>query len=72
MNTADLKHFAIKMAGKRRNESMTRETGGGGDRERPSPPGPINSISWVGPGGTQYTTKMVPFYFSSTVFQQLQ
>ena len=24
---------------------------GGGDREEPSPPGPINSISWVGPGG---------------------
>ena len=28
---------------------MARETGG--DREGPSPPGPTNSISWVGPGG---------------------
>ena len=25
---------------------------------------PINSISWVGPGGIQYITKMGPFYFS--------
>ena len=24
-----------------------------GDREGPSPPGPINSISWVGPEATQ-------------------
>ena len=44
----------------------------GGDWEGPSPPGPINSISWVGPGGTQFITKMGPFYFSWTVFQQLQ
>ena len=28
---------------------MAGETGV--DREGPSPPGPINSISWVGPGG---------------------
>ena len=28
---------------------MAGETGG--DREGPSPPGHINSISWVGPGG---------------------
>ena len=27
---------------------------GGGDREGPFPPGPINSISWVGPGGQIY------------------
>ena len=27
------------------------EKPGGGDREGPSPPGPINSISWVEPGG---------------------
>ena len=44
----------------------------GVDREGPSPPGPINSISWVGPRGTQYITKMRPFYFSWTVFEQLQ
>ena len=31
-------------------EFMAGETGGG-DREGPSPPGPINSSSWVGPGG---------------------
>ena len=51
---------------------MAGETGGGGDREGPSPPGPINFNSWVGPGGTQYIKKMGPFYFSWTVFQQLQ
>ena len=28
--------------------------GGGGDREGSSPPGPINSISWVGPGEQIY------------------
>ena len=39
--------------------AMAGETGG--DREGPSPPGPINSIAWVGPGGTQYITKMGPF-----------
>ena len=35
---------------------MAGETGGGGegDREGPSPPGPINSISWVGPGDPIY------------------
>ena len=27
------------------NDDMAGETGGGGDREGPSPPGPINSIS---------------------------
>ena len=32
-------------------ETMAGETGGGGDREGPSSPGPTNSISWVGPGG---------------------
>ena len=32
---------------------MAGETGGG-DREGPSPPGPINFISWVGPGGPIY------------------
>ena len=51
-------------------DSMAGETGV--DREGPSPPGPINSVSWVGPGGTQYITKMGPFYFSWTVFQHLQ
>ena len=30
---------------------------GGGDREGPSPPGPINSSSWLRPGGTEYITK---------------
>ena len=30
-------------------KGMAGETGG--DREGPSPPGPINSISWEGPGG---------------------
>ena len=49
---------------------MAGETGV--DREGPSPPGPSNSISWVGPGGTPYITKMGPSYFSWTVFQQLQ
>ena len=29
---------------------MAGETGGGGDREGPASPGPINSISGVGPG----------------------
>ena len=34
---------------------MAGETGGGGgDREGSSPPGPINSISWVGPGEQIY------------------
>ena len=32
-------------------QRMAGETGGGGDREGPSPPGPINFVSWVGPGG---------------------
>ena len=50
-------------------DRMAGETGGGGG---PSPPGPSNSIFWVGPGGTQYITKMGPFYFPWTVFQQLQ
>ena len=49
---------------------MAGETGV--DREGPSPPGPINSIAWVGPGGTHYITKMGPFYLSWTVSQQLQ
>ena len=35
---------------------------GGGDREGPSPSGPMNSISWLGPGGTQYIMQMGPFY----------
>ena len=33
--------------------TMAGETGGGG-RERPSPPGPINSISWLDPGDPIY------------------
>ena len=37
------------------------EKPGGVDREGPYPPGPINYISWVGPRGTQYITKMGPF-----------
>ena len=38
-----------------------------------SPPDLIYSISWVGPGGPNVgITKMGPFYFSWTVFQQLQ
>ena len=49
--------------GDSRAADMPGETGGGGTGEGPSPPGPINSISWVGPGGTQYITKMGPFYF---------
>ena len=49
---------------------MAGETGV--DREGPSPPDSINSVSWVGPGETQYIIKMGPFYFSWTVFQQLQ
>ena len=49
---------------------MAGETGR--DREGPSPPGLTNSISWVRPGGTQYITKMGPFYYSLTVFQQFQ
>ena len=53
-------------------ESMAGETGGGGDREGPSSPGPINSISWVGPGRDPKYNKMGPFYFSWAVFQQLQ
>ena len=35
-----------------------------GDREGPSPPVPINSISWVGPGRDPIYNKMGPFYFS--------
>ena len=45
---------------------------GGGERKGLSPPGPINSISWMGPGGTECITKMVPFHFSWIVFKQLQ
>ena len=45
----------------------------GRDREGPSPPGPINSISWLGVGGPNITiAKMGPSYFSWAVFQQLQ
>ena len=51
-------------------QTMTGETGGGGPGGT-SPPGPINFISWVGPGD-QYITKMDPFCFCWTVFQQLQ
>ena len=36
-------------------QSMAGETVG--NREGPSPPGPINSISWVGPRGTKDITK---------------
>ena len=50
--------------------TMAGETGGG-DRGGPSPPGPINFISWVRPGDPIYN-KMGHFYFSWTVFQQLQ
>ena len=35
--------------------AMAGETGEG--REGPSPPGPSDSISWRGPGGTQYIYK---------------
>ena len=51
--------------------NMAEETGGG-DREGPSPPDPINSISWVGPGRDPIYNTMGPFYFAWTVFQQLQ
>ena len=50
-------------------QAMAGETGR--DREGPSPPGPINFTSCVGPGGTKYITKIDPFYFSWAVFQQL-
>ena len=43
--TADTEYHCYSSA------AMAGETGGGGDWERPSPPGPINSISWVEPGG---------------------
>ena len=33
----------------KKHAGMAGETGG--NQEGPSPPGPINSISWVGPGG---------------------
>ena len=33
---------------------MAGETGGGGDREGPSPPGPINFTSWGDPEGPIY------------------
>ena len=43
--------------------------GGGGDREGSSPPGPIDSISWVEPGKTQYIpNKMGPFYLFGLFF----
>ena len=48
---------------------MAGETGGTG---RDLPLRAINFISWVGPGGDLYITKMGPFYFSWTVFQLLQ
>ena len=38
---------------------MAGETGR--DREGPSPPGPINSISWVGPGGPKVKGKWTLF-----------
>ena len=38
---------------------MAGETGG--DREGYSPPGPIISISWVGPGGTNIYNENGPF-----------
>ena len=44
---------------------------GGGGREGPSPPGPINFTSWVGPGGPIYTENG-PFLLLSDCFQQLQ
>ena len=44
----------------RTSRHMAGETGG--DREGPSPPGPVNSSSWVGPGGgTEYITKWALF-----------
>ena len=60
-------HLTPVMAGQRSNFRIIRinhmcmagETGV--DREGPSPPGSNNSISWVGPGGTQYIAKMGPF-----------
>ena len=52
--------------------TMAGETGGGGDREGLSAPGPINFTSLVGPGGDPIYTKMGPFCFFWTVFQQLQ
>ena len=52
--------------------SMAGETGGGG-----GPGGTFSSGSYKfhflgGTSGTQYITKMNPFYFSLTVFQQFQ
>ena len=49
---------------------MAGETGV--DREGPSPPDPINSISWVGLEGTQYVMKMAPLTSLGLFFQQLQ
>ena len=41
---------------------MAGETGGGGgDRERPSPPVPIHSIFWVEPGGDPIYNENGPF-----------
>ena len=42
-----------------------RNRGGGG---RDLPPGPVDSITWVGPEGTQYITKMDPFTFLELFF----
>ena len=45
---------------------MAGETGV--NREEPSPPGPINSISWVGPGGDPIYNENGPFYVSWLFF----
>ena len=52
-----IKHFALSTQAY--NALMAGETGG--DWEGPSLPGPINLISWVGPGGTRYIPKWVLF-----------
>ena len=39
-----------------------------GDREGPSPPGPINSISWVGPGGPSIQRKWILFTSLGVLF----
>ena len=44
----------------------------GVNREGPSPPGPINSISWVGPGGDPIYNENRPFLILLECFQQLQ
>ena len=63
-----IKHFALSTQAY--NALMAGETGGGGDREGPFLPGPINLISWVGPMSVKLATATATDSASVTDFVQ--